>query len=236
MATLLILAGLAAGGLILSSGGVAPRPEQDGTLNSIYSSWNDDLQLNGISWGTQRAWVQHMVDLNDVWKPRSAPPQEATYSVAQVLSGQANIEAYLQTFGPQWLVRADPQIPIATPDQSQLNVEIPCPGQSFRGDTTNFLASYPRAYADYDCGDPEKNTHIFTGEHGTLGAGEPEEEEELNVPREGHIQRLFNPYGPGGSQQKIINERQEAETYERGTHMDHILGYPRTQIQAGRMW
>lgn len=238
MTTLLILAGLGAGALILSAGGTPPRPEQEGNLTLHFQEERQDLDEAGIWWGKQRAWVQNLVDLNDAWKPRSAPMQEATYSMNAVLNNQAEIDAYLKNYGPQWMVRADPQIPVTTPDQSQLNVEIPCPGVSFHGDHENFLATYPRAYADYTCGRDayDNNWHIFTGQHDTLGMGEPTESEELNVPVTGHLNFILNPFGPGGSMQTIQSQRQEGETFWKGTHMDHVLGYPKTQIQASKLW
>lgn len=234
MATLLILAGLAGGALILSSGSVAPRPEQSGNLSLSFQQYRQDLEETGISWGTQRAWVQHMTDLNDVWKPRAAPSQKSTNSVMDVFEDQAEIDSYLSTYAPPFFLRADPQITINTPQQGLLNIEIPTKGVSFQGDTNNFCASYPRVYADYAT--PAENPHIFTGMHDTLGEGEPTESEELNVPISGHLNFLWNPYGPGGSQQRIQARRGEEETIMHGAiGMSHILGYPQTRIQSGKL-
>jgi hypothetical protein len=186
------------------------------SLAGMQHTYMRDFHDAGIFWGMNRPQMLNMTNLNDAWKPYSAPQQKSTRSLFQIYKNEAEKEAYLGQYAHPFYFMKDGEIPLASAEQSNPNVEIPCKGQSIRGDTGNSLAFYPRAYADLSQCDGN-TPHIFSKKGERIwNAGQPTEEEEVYVPREGQVNREFNPWGPGGVLQRLFSTRNERETRRKG--------------------
>lgn len=222
----LTLAALGLGAYYFTSSALPTIPKKHTTQYEDYTMYARDHAEAGISWGTQRTGYKNLANLNQVYKPRSAPMQEDTNNVKDVFFDQADIDAWVtQNAFPFYFMR-NPTIPLATAHQSNLNIEIPMYGQSFRGDHFNSLAYYPRVYSDR--GKPtDRAAKLFTGEPGTLGAEEPTESEELYVSKEGNPNYQFNPWGPGGVVQRIMNRKSEKRTKKLKADQSRIGGSSR---------
>lgn len=200
--------------------GQTSGPDKDfGTLNTSYEGqkhmYMRDMVDTGVVWGIQRPTMLNVTNLNEAWKPYSAPSQKPSRSLYGFFETESEKSAYLGQYAHPFYFMRNGEIPLATPEQSNPNVEIPCRGQSIKGDPTNSLANYPRVYADISCNGP--TPHIFSkSESRVWNAGQPTESEVVTVPREGQVNREFNPWGPGGVLQRIFNTRNERETRRKG--------------------
>lgn len=200
---------------------------QESSIGQKEKMWNREYNEQGLNVGTFKPTNLGVTNLNDAWKPRSAPRQRATSSLPEIYGGEAESSAYVQEYGPDFYFMTQvPEIPLATAAQSNMNVEIPSCDNSIRGDDDNVLWNYPRVYCDYPAG---RNPHIFTGERNTLGAGEPTESEELYVPREGDLNILYNPWGPGGAVQNVMASNAEAVSRRQGVNQSSVLRPARTK-------
>lgn len=214
-----LVALIVAGGSILSSPQVRDFTKKETSLVETYRHNLKDLTETGMSTGLYKASWHQLADLNEVYRPRSAPSQVPTRNVNKIFRSEADIQAYLEEYGPRFYFRPTGEIPLGTTAQSNPNVEIPSRNTSIRGDPKASLGNYPRAWVDFtglqnastDC------THVMD-----LGAGEPTEIEECEVPPEGLLNRTMNPYGPGGAVQRINNARQETLTRHLGMDRSRI--------------
>lgn len=229
----LALAGLlGAGGMVLASPQLKPMDIQDNKMKSDFEQHHRDLAEAGISWGTQRADSHHLINLNEVYKPRSAPRQTSTRNLDEIWRDQADITAYLKQYGPQFHFMRDGSIPLGTPQQSNPNVEIIAENVSFRGDPGYSLTFYPRAYVDNHFGRPTEST--FSDENDILEAGQPEGWEVLRVPRTGALNFNNNPYGPGGAIQNLNAARHSRYTRRVGPNQATISAPPQSSFGASR--
>lgn len=178
-----------------------------------------DFRESGYVYGIEKAQNLNMTNLNEDFKPYSAPPQESTYSMTDFLDNKARNYAYLEANATPFYFTRDGEIPLSSTQQSNPNVEIPSRA-SIRGDKRSTLATYDRVYIDegYDQKMPDSRAVDRL-----LGAGEPETLEVVNVPEEGKLNRDWNPYGPGGVQQVLYNKRHEYETRKMGANRSHII-------------
>lgn len=212
---LALLALLGTGGLVLTGTLPLIDPKDftapDDTLEERYHAEVRDMSDAGVYWGAVKPQLLNMTNLNESWKPRSAPRQEPTRDVTAIMRDQASQASYLMQYGPQFWFMKKGEMPLATAEQSNPNVEIPNYGESIRGDRHNLLAHYPRVYAEGG------NPNIFTGDPGTLAAGEPTEDEEREVPFEGAQNYHFNPFGPGGVFQRLMASENERRGRRRRT-------------------
>lgn len=207
--TLLLALG---GGAYLLTSGKQPRLDKKQTSQfEDYQVFSRDNQEAGISWGTQRSKDFQLANLNEVYKPRSAPRQKGTNTVNDVFKDQADVGSWLTQNTYPFFFRRVSEVPLSTAAQSNLNIEIPVKGRSFRGDPLNSLAHYPRVYSD-NVRASDRNALLFTGEKGTLAAEEPETTEELRYARDNQPQFLYNPFGPGGVIQRLTNRGSRAKT------------------------
>lgn len=230
MAIVLVLGGLAAAGYVLTTPNDSPDQRDFGTNNPKYRDIRAmnlrDIQDTGISTGTLKTSNLNVTNLNEAWKPRSAPPQKETRSLSEVYGNQADIQAYLAEYAHKFYFMKNGEIQLGSSQQNNQNIEIPMPNSSIRGDPGNSLTHYPRVYADYH-GDGN-NPHLFSNNPNTWNAGEPEEWSELWVPKEGQVNREWNPWGPGGVLQRLFNTRNERETRARGVDRSTVIAPPQT--------
>lgn len=189
---------------------------------SDYAMYRQDHRETGISWGTQRTQDHSLNNLNEAYKPRSGPMQESTHDLDLVYSDQADIDAWVNEYSPQFFFMRNPTVPLAANQQGAMNIEIPMEGQSFRGDHSNSLAHFPRVYADCVYASDNKSNKTFTGFKGTMAAEEPTEWEEMYVPDEGTNNAQYNPWGPGGVIQNIYNKQGAMTTRRRGANRAEI--------------
>jgi hypothetical protein len=188
---------------------------KDMSMKGMDHMYMRDFHDAGIFWGIERPTLLNVTNLNEAWKPYSAPSQKETRSLYELYKNESQKSAYLGEYAHPFYFMRDGEIPLATPEQSNPNVELPCRYTSFKGDPNQSLTYYPRVYYDYSCG--QDNPHIFSsGNNRVWNAGQPTESEVLTVPREGMVNREFNPWGPGGVLQRIFNARNERITQRKG--------------------
>lgn len=188
---------------------------RDTSESGMQHTYMRDMHDAGISYSQFKPSMLNVTNLNEAWKPYSPPDQKETRSLFEFYQTQAKKNAYLGEYAHQFYFMRDGEIPLASAEQSNPNVELPCRFSSFRGDPNNSLTHYPRAYYDISCGGP--TPHIFSeAKNRVWNAGQPTESEVVNVPREGQVNREFNPWGPGGVLQRIFNTRNERETRRKG--------------------
>lgn len=178
-----------------------------------------DFREAGMVYGIERAQSLNVTNLNEDYKPYSAPPQESTYSMTEFLDNKAKNYAWLEANATPFYFSRDGEIPLASTQQSNPNVEIPSKA-GIRGDTKSSLGTYSRAYIDSGYDD---KTPSSAAKDMMLGAGEPETYEVTNVPEEGKLNRDWNPWGPGGVVQTLYNKQHEYVTQQRGTNRSHIV-------------
>lgn len=208
MAQLFIPAAVVALGLAMTSDRTRSFTASEYEIADWYRQAHRDIKDAGISQGTLKTQNLNLTNLNEAWKPRTAPRQTPTHNVDDVYRDQSAIISYMEEYAHPFYFMRSGEIPLGSSEQSNPNVEIPLRGVSIKGDPNNSLAYYPRVYWDYD--NEEKNPWLFTGDRRVMAAGEPEEMEERRVPPEGYLNRNQNPWGPGGVVQRLhngVNER-----------------------------
>lgn len=178
-----------------------------------------DMVEAGMVYGIEKPTNLNMTNLNEAFKPWSAPDQTPTKSIYEFLSNQATSQAYLEAHATPFYFNKDGQIPLATNQQSNPNVEIPNTN-SIRGDREATLANYPRVYVDG--GEEIRKPTAEFGDH-FLGGLQPTEMEMLRVQDEGRLNRDHNPWGPGGQFQRVFSRNHEDESRRRGVDRATIL-------------
>lgn len=222
MLQIVTLAGIGAVGFMLTQNRTRDFTKKETDLMSDYVMYRKDNREAGLSWGTQRTDDHDLNNLNEAYKPRSGPTQAPTHDLDLILSDQADIDAYVNTYAYPFFFMRNGMVPLAASEQGALNVEIPMYGRSFRWDTKNSLAHFPRVYSDkYEPGQNKANS-TYAGQRKTMAAEEPEVWEEMYVPREGDNNKVYNPWGPGGAIQMLYNARDEKTTMEKGTDRSRI--------------
>ncbi len=222
---LLLLGGLGAAGYYLTQNNTRDFTRDETSLVDKYQmNWRDNMEA-GLSLGTFRSQNLNMVKLNDAWKPRGPPSQKPTRNPNDVLRSKAEVDAYLEQNAYKWYFIERGDIPLSSAQQSNPNVEIPTDGVSIRWDRGNSLAHYPRVYADC-LGKSNCLDHPFTGDPGTMGHGEPTEDEEREVPEEGRLNFNWNPWGPGGVVQRVMAHKGERRTKRRMCNQSTVTRPP----------
>lgn len=185
------------------------------SLPGMKHTYMRDMHDAGINYAQFKPTMLSVTNLNEAWKPYSAPDQKETRSLFEFYQNQAEKNAYLGEYAHPFYFMRNGEIPLATSEQSNPSVELPCRYSSFKGDPNQSLTHYPRVYYDIGCGGP--TPHIFSEARNKVwNAGQPTESEVVHVPREGQVNREFNPWGPGGVLQRIFNVRNERETRRLG--------------------
>jgi hypothetical protein len=160
-----------------------------------------------------------MTNLNEAFKPYTAPRQKSTHSISEFLTGHTHRNAYLESNGHPFYFSNDGCIPLSSTQQSNPNIEIPS-SASIKGDRFNSLANYSRVYIDSGYEQLPPNS---AAKHMLLGQGEPTEYEVPHVPMEGKLNRDWNPWGPGGVSQTVSNRNHAYNTRIRGADRSHII-------------
>jgi len=213
LATLAVLGGLAVFGFVAVSPTLRTWYDPDVSIDSQFRTLHRDFDEIGISLGSARTGALNLTNLNEAWKPRSAPRQEPTRNISDIYRDQSDIDAYLFQYAPQFYFQHQSEMPLSSAVQSNPNVEVPTCSSSIQHDPGNSLLYYPRVYCDYD---EPNNPHLFTGQPGTISSsGVPTEWEVQRVPQEGQLNFQNNPWGPGGQLQRLFNRLARAETRER---------------------
>jgi hypothetical protein len=183
---------------------------------------NDFFNLNemGMAYGIEKPTLLNVTNLNEAYKPWSAPSQEETRSIPVFMGNQAVQHAYLEAYGAPFYFNKNGEIPLSSNQQNNPNVEIP--GESsIQFDPNSSLSYYPRVYVDQ--GEERRKP---TGEYrdGFLQAFQPDEGMEmLRIQDEGRLNRDYNPWGPGGAYQRVFTRNQEELSRIRGVDRSTIL-------------
>lgn len=220
-ATVAILGALGALGYIAVSPNLRTWYDPDVDIDTDFRTMHRDFDEVGVSLGAARTGYLNVSNLNETWKPRSAPRQEPTRNISDIYRSEADSAAYVKQYAPQFYFQHQGEMPLATAVQSNPNVEVPLCTSSIAHDPGNSLLAYPRVYCDYNDGN---NPHLFTGQPGTMNSsGWPTETEVLRVPREGDLNIQNNPYGPGGDLQLLFNRRARALTRRHWVDRSHVV-------------
>lgn len=203
-------------------------------LDTEFRALARDFSDAGISMGADRTAHLNVTNLNEAWKPRTAPRQGPTRNVNEIFRDQADRDSYLFQYAPQFFFRRTPEVILSNAEQSNPNVEIPAKGVSIHGDPGNSLAYYPRVYYDYAT--PGQNPHIFSEDQGRGGAGQPTESEVRRVPREGDLNYNQNPWGPGGVLQQLFNRHGRQLTNQFGTDRSRVIAPPSGHSSSYRQY
>lgn len=178
-----------------------------------------DLNEAGMVYGIEKPKLLNVTNLNEAYKPWSAPDQKPVRSIPEFMANQAISQAYLEATGHAFYFNKNGEIPLASAQQSNPNVEIPG-GESIRWDPEASLSTYPRVYVS--SGEEVRKPTSEYEDH-FLQAFQPTEMEMRRVQDEGRLNRDHNPWGPGGHYQRIFNSNHEEETRRRGVDRSTIL-------------
>lgn len=178
-----------------------------------------DMNEAGMVYGIEKPQNLAMANLNEAYKPWSAPSQTPTRSVAEFLSNQAMSQAYIEAHATPFYFNKNGETQLTTNQQSNPNVEIPSCA-SITGDKEQSLAYYPRVYVSSG-----EEVYKPTAEYrdGFLHEYQPTEMEMDRVQDEGRLNRDHNPWGPGGHYQRVFMPNHEAESRRRGVDRATML-------------
>lgn len=209
-----------------------PRPNKDTPNSEDASRPKGGVELDkyqqyklfydgGMTYGVGKPDQINLANLNEAYKPWTAPAIDGFPTVNKLYDQIATRTAYLQNYAyPFWFMQ-DQQMPIGNNHNKVYNVELP-KGGTIWGDDHNTLRKLPRFYED------SLGYHIFSNS-GFVGegdsAGEPTESlHRREDPDPRSIGARFNPYGPGGELQTLFT-RQTAERSRRlGTNRSVVMG------------
>lgn len=180
-----------------------------------------DFSEMGFTYSVAKANTFNLVNLNEAYKPWSAPTQKSTMDIVDIFEDQAKNLAHLEAFStPFYFTNRQGSIPLGTNQNTNPQVAIPTKA-SIKGDRNRSLANYPRVYIQ--SGEEIKK---LTAEpcDGFLDAGMPEEENKKYVPLTGKLNRDWNPWGNGGHLQRIFNKRQETTTERKKANRSILMG------------
>lgn len=232
---ILVLAGLGALGLAYASkinvgqmeSSVAV-PSGEGQMNEV-TLYKDpepkfarnffDLTEAGMVYGIEKPTNLNVTNLNEAYKPWSAPSQAPTKNVLEFLGNQAISQAYLEAHATPFYFNKNGEIPLASNQQSNPNVEIPGM-ESIKGDRDASLSFYPRAYVD--SGEEIRKPSAEYRDHFLQGMQPTEMEMDMPQP-EGRLNMDHNPWGPGGHHQRLFSRIHEEESRRRGIDRATIL-------------
>lgn len=230
---------MAAVGVALGLGALSVAPqirgptfESDVDIDENFRANHRDLDESGISMGAARTGYLNLTNLNEAWKPRTAPRQVSTNNISDVYRSQADSDAYLFEYAPAFYFQTYGDMPLSTAEQSNPSVEVPSNRSSIRYDPNNSLLYYPRVYVDVYDG---MNPHYFTGDYGTMSsAGMPTESEVRFLPQEGYLNYNMSPFGPGGDLQSLYNYQSAQLSRIHGVDRSVILRQPSSNYFSSR--
>jgi len=179
-----------------------------------------DISETGILYGIEKSSTKNLTNLNDAYKPWSAPRQKPTYSMVDIFKDRAETQAYLEATGtPFYFNKNQGEMVLGTTQQSNPLIEIPGK-MSIKGDRENSLAHYPRVYIDAGEEIKKKTSEPYDR---MLNAGMPTESETKLVPMEGLLNREWNPWGPGGHLQTLFNRNHEKKSVKKGANQSNLM-------------
>lgn len=198
---------------------VPPSSTDDLRLSNMIETHKRDIHDGGMVYSQQRTQYVNTASLRQNKKPWSAPLQEPTRELSDVFNDTASSYSFYEKYGPEFYFNDTAPVPLATPQQSVLHIEVPSKN-GIRGGTS--LGTQPRAYIDclHGC-DPA----LYSDDkRRTQRVGESEVYERYNVPPTGFLNYLENPQGSGGVVQRIYAERNARQTMSKHTNQDNIIG------------
>jgi hypothetical protein len=223
---LLVVAGIIGASILLNqpTGTTDPDEKNSGFTtatdqNSEISEMMRDFNEMGISYSAIKVNNLNVTNLNDASLPFSGPYQKPTRSMRDIYSGMAQNIQLVEKFGTNFYLNEMGMIPLASAEQSNPNVEIPTEN-SIMGDPNMTLARFPRVMIDRT--NTKGNPYPYTNPMNSAG-NMPTETEVKYVPNTGKLNRLYNPWGPGGTVQKLASAAQESEVRLRGTNQSRII-------------
>lgn len=241
MASLLLVVGaLGAMAYLYSQEPSEPLPElPDPSFSSNKRMIMRDFHDMGIPLDLYKTSQLDTVNLNNAWKPRSAPDQRPTRSLYQLLETTSDTEAYLDKYAFRFYVRAeDGYVPQSRPEANPQTIELPGGGWSstLKGDTHRTLQFQPLAYRDWHRWNPVQfanpsNSKVFNG-----NVGAPTEfQTDLGQPTSAPINNNRNPYGPSrATMVNIPKARSARDSRNRFISRDQFLAPVHSRFQNAK--
>lgn len=231
MALIAALGGLSGLAYYLNQYNVDGETPENEKVPLLYrSGMLKDLMSTGIVNATIRPFYLAFTDLNEAFKPHSAPFQTPTHDLGLILEQYDRNLAYEQSYAPAFFFKTPiSQISLSTAEQSNPNVIVPDKWSQPPG--AKSLGYHPRAYYEYHNQELYDKTYKnrFTTTGYNTDAGMPTETEVHHVPPDaGPINIEFNPWGPGGLLQNLFNNGLQARTLTQGADLSTIIGPPLT--------
>lgn len=169
------------------------------------------------------------VNLNNAWKPRSAPSQTPTRNLFGVMDDNAERQAYLDKYAHLFYIRAnDGQIPLTRAEGGSLVIQLPDGSNSSTlwNDNKRVLPYNPLVYRDW----VRWNPHIFAvggAKVYNANIGQPTEwETPTGGPHSSPINENTNPLGPGGTFQSIYRASSEREARDKFISKERVIAPP----------
>lgn len=189
-----------------------PMPKQRGHMF--------DFSEAGITYGVTHPLNLNLTNLNEAYKPYTAPMQKSTRDMTAIFEDQAKTLAYMEaTSTPFYFNEREGSIVLSGNQNANPLVEIPG-RNSFRWDPEQSLVYYPRVYIQSGTENKVKTSEPYDK---LLNAGMPTEHEKKWVPLEGRLNREWNPWGPGGQLQTLFTGYQQKRTLRKGADQAVIM-------------
>jgi len=214
--------------------------EEDASANTkvpnlLQTGMLKDFNSTGIVLGTIRPFYLAFTELNEAFKPHSAPSQKGTYSLSETFADYGRNQSYEMAHAPDFFFKSPiAQISLATAQQSNPNVIVPDSWSAPPG--AQALGHHPRAYQEYKnealFNETQKNRFTTSG-YNTDGGMPTETDVRHDPPDAGVISTEYNPWGPGGLLQNLFNNGLAQRTKKNGTNLSTILGPPAPNAQRG---
>lgn len=190
------------------------NPVKNDDYRDLYENNMSNFSEMGISYSSHRPTLMELANVNDAYHPISAPKQESTYSVPDVLSNQAATQALLaDTVVPFFFDSQQNDIFLGSNTQKLPTVMVPTEN-SIMGDPGASLMNYPLTFVE--------------GQRASQGAwdkaGVPTERNAPGLRDNGKVLlQESNPWGPGGTLQRMFNGKWENDTRRKGANQSKVF-------------
>ena len=171
----------------------------------------------------------NVTNLNNAWKPRSAPDQSPTRNLYDIFDASAERQSYLDKFGHLFYIRAnDGQIPLTGAEGGSLTIQLPdgSRNSTLWNDTKRVLPYNPLVYRDW----LRWNPHIYAVGGAPVynsNIGQPTEwETPTGEPHSSPVNENTNPLGPGGTFQSIYRASNQRAAFDKFIARDHVITPP----------
>ncbi len=178
-----------------------------------------DYSQHGINYSMVRGQDLNIANLNEAYKPYSAPRQCPTFSLPEIFDDRADSVSYVEAFSTPAHFNQGGIIPLATSQNTSYTVCIPTKA-SIKGDRNASLAHHPRVYIQ---GGEELHKRTAEMKDKMLRAGMATENLKMYPALTGVLNREQNPWGNGGVLQSVFGAEQAWRTKKKGANQAVVM-------------